>query len=227
MDRDLTPYVDAFESAMSSIRRISPRGARWWPRSQPEATALSWALGLGLTPRETRWVYSCWGSQPDLKAAVLEEHQVRHAGARSRNLPAERRGAGRLFYPRQYLVDFSTYPRSGNEMLLAMESEAWPDHQVGSSEIDPTHDYAWDFSKLLYLPARLRMFVARVRGSDRRSMLWTDLTSIVRGSSGAFHLESPIVVYVLPAESKGAGAVGIWQPRAGAFDRRDIGYLPT
>lgn len=202
-------YVAAFHGALQKLRSINGHGSDWWPRDQPESTALAWAIGLELSPRETKWVYSCWGSRPALKAAVLKAYLVRYCIPGERVLPGPD-GRSKTFYPRQYLVDFSTYPKAGNKMLLAMESEAYADHNVGTSEIDPHHDYNWDFSKLLYLPAVTRVFVVRVRGADRRTQLWGDLSGMLAKADGAFTLDLPVIVYVLASDRRGENIVGVW-----------------
>lgn len=215
-------YVGAFRRAVGRLRGIEDFGVRWWPRSQPETTALAWAIGLELTPAETRWVYSCWGTRPPLKAAVLDAYGIGHCPGGERTLPTlKARQWG--FYPRQYLVDFSTYAKQGNAMLLAMESEAHADHGVGNSFVSPEYDYNWDFAKLLYLPAALRVFVARVRHPANRELVWNDLTGILRerGAPEAFHLDSPVVVYMFAPEKKGINAVGVW--RNGKFERAELG----
>lgn len=219
-------YTTAFRRALNTLRAIEGNDPDWWPKDQPSTTAFSWAIGLELSPEGTRWIYSCWGSRPDLKAAVLDapKYGVRHCTPGGKDLPGER-GRGRLFYPRQYLVDFSTYPLRGNAMLLGMESEAYADHPVGSSEIDPAHDYNWDFAKLLYLPAQIRVFVARVRGASRRAQLWEDLAAILSSGSDAFSLEHPIIVYLLATNQKGENSVGLW--RKDRFLRASLGTWRT
>jgi len=201
-------YIEAFRGACATLGAVTERGGAWWPKNQPETTALSWAIGIGLAPDDTRWVYSCWGSRPQLKAAVLDALAVRYRKAGEPGSP-NRQGPGKLFYPRQFIVDFTTYRRDGNAIGLALESEAYAEHSVGQSLVDPDLGYNWDFAKLLYLPAQLRVFVARVRAADRRELLWTDLAGILSDGT-AFLLDAPIVVYVLPTEYKGELTVGRW-----------------
>jgi hypothetical protein len=215
----MNKYERAFHNALAAIRKAVD-DPTWRPTNQPKTTALSWAIGLELASPETRWVYSCWGSDSPLKARVLDIYGVRHRRAGSKGLP-ELRGAGKIFYPRQYLVDFSAYPTRGNKMLLALESEACARHGVGSSEVDPEYDYNWDFAKLLYLPADLRVFVARVVEQKRRAQLWEDLAGILQAGRGAFLLECPIVVYILPTKAKDASEVGVWDGRE--WTRKSLG----
>ena len=84
---------------------------------------------------------------------------------------------------REYLVDVSTCPFDGERFLLAMESEAATIHGVGDA-IDPDNGYAWDYSKLLFIEAPLRIFVARVgstpagTGDNRRRDLLASLNRL-------------------------------------------------
>lgn len=220
----VSDYAAAFDNALVNVRES--QGADWWPTNQPKTTALSWAIGLELAKgRKGRWVYSCWGSDTPLKSAVLDAYGVRYENLVAKNAPKQQRGRGVLFYPRQYLVDFSVYPTKGNDMLLALESEAHADHDVGSDEIDPDYDYNWDFAKLLYLRAEVRVFVARVRASKDRTQLWTDLKSIVANGTSAFVKDPPVAVYMLTTAKDEEQEVGVWTKNG--WSREKLGTWQT
>lgn len=223
----LNTFRTAFCRALQVVgAQVAPQHPNWWP-NQSETTAVSWALGLeliGQCQQSVRWIHAAWGSQRQLKSTVLQQYHVRH---RSPN-------GGHIVHPsrsrydhdeHEFMVDFAGFPRSstGNEFLFAMESEAFSRHNVGSTQIDPTYGYSWDFAKLLYIDCPMRVFVARVDTQARRQALWGDLTAICL--SGTFNIQTDLIVYVIASKHKerGQSEVGLWSSGKQRFGRVPIG----
>jgi hypothetical protein len=76
-------------------------------------------------------------------------------------------------YPQESILDVAVYrSETAPYMTLATaESEAWAQHEATTTSTSDTSNYLWDLYKLLQVVSPLRLFVARVTGTERCSIL--------------------------------------------------------
>ena len=218
--RDL--FAGAVEAAAAANGAPDSKRQKWWPGTQGEATTLSWSLALEWSKKSGHgkrqpWYCSTWGQTHSkaAKASLLKRYGIRFAD--DGGDPA---GGGRRFSAHEAMLDFVVFParpQGGAECaLLTMESEVYPRHGV-KGDVDGDNDYAWDFFKLLWVPAPRRLFVARVGtrdgvpGSRRRETLQASLDALTAEYRGLVH-DAELVVFILGEARRDMvdSSAGIW-----------------
>ncbi len=145
-----------FSEAHAHVARIFRLPSDWWPNgAQGHSTAL--ATAFFATAARQR----CGGK------GLIVGCSNGKGGVCNKVLRDRWNSSGRTHEAYQTLVDFSVqrWSRPG-VMELTGESEMYGRHGVGDS-VDGRDDYSWDFFKLLLVPSKTRLFMARVAGVGR------------------------------------------------------------
>lgn len=215
-----------FRNAIAAISQIArTQEGTWWPRTQAERTVLAQAIALEWAERDnigTRgreaWVSTCWGRDANLQRAVMDRYGVilPDAGQESAT------NGNRRFSARQMLLDFSIWPTDNANVRslihLTMESEMYPQHEVGST-VYAGNGYAYDFFKLLWCPSPRRVFAACTYNAHRRNTLTNSLDTVA-SSNAAFLGDDSLYVFILPPAQRHREdlRIGVWNARKRRFD---------
>jgi hypothetical protein len=119
---------------------------------------------------------------------------------------------------KECIVDVAVYAgkKDPYDTLITAESEAFADN-IKKSSTSENSDYLWDFYKLLQVPSRVRLFVARIRTQRKFEILKDRINWLIRCYQNNLREGDRVFSLVLPTARRDCGSICIqgWQRTKG------------